>query len=313
MAKIKVLLHSIWYPLAIASYFRKALKRNPNIDLRVMGIYTGSWIPWGGTGMNLSEKYAIPPDVTIPMKPGLNLKIAYEMIKPRIHPSDWQPDLILTIEGGANWTHRPTGSGIVVTVATDAHCVDYSHARSISDYFFNLHPCYSMQGDKLLSYAYDPDTHYPMSDVEKDTDAVLVGMPYPQRIEWVNKLRESGVSVIFENGPVFDEYRQLSNRATIGLNWASMDDTNARFFETLSMNLCLVTNITPDIARYGFEDGHHFLGFRTMDEAVEKVLWAKNHPEERKMIALAGYQKVTNENWTYDRLIQDILKEVGLT
>jgi len=311
MDKIKVLLHSIWYPLAIASYFRKALKRNPNIDLRVMGIYTGTWIPWMG-GMNLPEKYAIPPDVVVPMKPGLNIKVDYEFMKPRIHPHDWKPDLVLTIDGGANWTHRPYGSAIVATVATDAHAVDYAHARSVSDYFFNLHPCYSMPDDKLLNYAYDPDTHYAMSDVDKDIDAVLVGMPYTQRIEWVKRLRASGVSVIFENGPVFDEYRQLSNRATIGLNWSSLSDTNARVYESCAMRLCLVTNRTPDLSTSGFEENRHYLGFSTMEEAVEKVLYAKNNPEIRDMIALAGYQFVTHNNFTYDALLHKILKEVGL-
>jgi len=235
MDRIKVLLHSIWYPLAIASYWRKALQRNPNIDLVTTGIFTGSWIPWMG-GMNLPEKYAIPPTYPLSFKPGLNLKIDYELIRAQM-PNDWHPDLVLTVDGGANWRNKPQ-EGVVATVVTDGHCVDYSHARAVSDYFFNMHPRYSVPEDNLLSYAYDPDTHYPMSDIEKDTDAVLVGMPYEQRIQWVNRLRAEGVSVIFENGPVFDEYRQLSNRARIGLNWASMDDTNARFFETLAFNIC---------------------------------------------------------------------------
>lgn len=309
MDKIKVLLNSIWYPLSISRYWDRALKRNPNIDTVTCGIYTGSYIPWLG-GMNLSEKYALPPTYPVPFKPGINVKVDYEFIRAQM-PYEWKPDLVLTVDGGTNWRNRPS-EGIVATVATDAHAVDYAHARSVSDYFFNMHPCYSMPEDELLHYAFDPATHYPMSDVEKDTDAVLVGMPYPQRTEWVNKLRELGVSVIFENGPVFDEYRQLSNRAIIGLNWASKDDTNARVFETMSMNLCLVTNITPDLLKYGFEDGHHFLGFKTLNEAVEKVVWAKEHPKQAKMIARAGYQKVTRENWTYDKLVLDVLRKVGL-
>jgi spore maturation protein CgeB len=169
-----------------------------------------------------------------------------------------------------------------------------------------------MPEDKLLSYAYCPDTHYSMSDVEKDTDAVLVGMPYPQRIEWVQKLRDAGVSVLFENGPVFDEYRQMSNRAKIGLNWASMEDTNARVYETLAMRLCLVTNRTPDLAVHGLEEDRHYLGFSSMQEAVEKVLYAKNNPDICDMIANNGYQAVTQKNVTYDRLVLDVLKECGL-
>ena len=150
MDKIKVLLSSIWYPLAIASYWRNALKRNPNVDLKVVGIYTGSWIPWMG-GMNLPEKYAIAPDYVLPFKPGLNIKANYELVRAQL-PKDWHPDLVLTVEGGMNWVNKPV-EGISVTVATDAHVVDYAHSRSVSDYFFNMHPCYAMPNDKLLSYA----------------------------------------------------------------------------------------------------------------------------------------------------------------
>lgn len=309
MAKLKVLLHSIFYPLAIASYWRNALERNPDIDLITVGIYTGSYIPWKN-GMTLPDKYAKPPTYPLPFKPGLNVKINYELVRAQI-PDKWKPDLILTVDGGANWKYRPS-EGIVVTVATDTHCVDYTHAREVSDYFFNMHPHYSIPSDKLLSYAYDPGTHYPMSDVEKDTDAVLIGMPYQHRVDWVNRLRADGVSVIFENSPVFDEYRELANKARIGLNWASMEDTNARVYESLAMRLCLVTNRTPDLERAGLEDGRHYLGFDNLEEAVSKVLYAKNNPEICDMIANVGYQFVTQNKFTYDRLMDDILREVGL-
>lgn len=308
MDKIKVLLQSIWYPLSISRYWEIALKKNPKIDLKTCGIYTGSNIPWKG-GMNLLEKYSKSPDIVIPFKPGLNIKINYELVKSSL--GNWIPDLVLTVDGGMNWKYKPS-DGIVATVVTDSHCVDYTHARAISDYFFNMHPEYSKQGDKLLSYAYSPDVHYPMSNIEKDIDAALVGMPYPQRIDWVNRLRERGVSVIFENGPIFDEYRELANRAKIGLNWASLQDTNARVYETCAMKLCLVTNRTPDLAKAGFEEDRHYLGFSSLDEAVEKVMYAKEHPEICDMIANAGYQFVTQNNFTYDALVEKVLKEVGL-
>ena len=61
MTKIKVLLTYLVYPLAMATYFKKALEHREDVDLKVAGIYTGSWIPWNN-GMNLPEKYAIPLD-----------------------------------------------------------------------------------------------------------------------------------------------------------------------------------------------------------------------------------------------------------
>jgi hypothetical protein len=310
MNKVKVLMLHIVYPLSISKYWKNALKRNTNIDLIDCGPYTSTWIPWMG-GMNLPVKYAQSPTYPLPIKPGTGLKVAYELVRAQM-PNEWHPDLVLTINAGIDWNYKPS-EGVVACVGTDGHCLDYSHARSISNYFFNMHPCYAMPQDKLLSYAFDPGTHYTMSDVEKDTDAVLIGMPYEQRVQWVKRLRAAGVSVLFENGPVFDEYRELNNRARIGLNWPSMDDTNARAFELMSMRLCPVMKRTPDLARYGFIEGEHYLGFSNLDEAVEKVLWAKNNPEWADVVALSAYNKVNYDNFTYDKLVLDVLKETGLS
>jgi len=171
-----------------------------------------------------------------------------------------------------------------------------------------MHPAYSMPEDSLLHYAFCRYTHYAMTDIEKDYDAVLIGMPYEHRVKWVNALREQNVSVLFANGPVFDEYREMNNRAEIGLNWSSMDDLNARVFELMAMKLCPVINRVSDLARLGFRDGQHYSGFSDVNEAVEKVLWAKEHPEEAKMIADVAYNKVHTDNLTYDKLVDDVLK-----
>src|SRR5688572_25718804 len=114
--KIKVLLLYINYPLAMGSYFKRALQRNPNVDLKVCGQYTGSWIPWMG-GMNLPEKYAIPPDVDIPFAPNVN-RVSYDGVKTKL--DGWIPDLVLTVDAGVNWISKPN-EGYVATVGTDPH------------------------------------------------------------------------------------------------------------------------------------------------------------------------------------------------
>jgi len=308
--RIKVLCLSIWYPLAMSRYWENAFKRNPNIDLITTGPYTGTFIPWM-RGMNLPEKYAIPPTYPLPFQPNVG-KVPYALVKASL-PNQWIPDLVITINAGIQWIDRPT-DGIVASVGTDGHVLDglYNHDRRISDYFFNMHPTYAHSDDVLLHYAFDPGTHYAMSDVEKDTDAVLIGMPYQQRIDWVTKLREKGVTVLFENGPVYDEYRYLNNRAKIGLNWSSKGDMNARVFELMAMKLCPVIDRCPDLSRMGFVEDEHYLGFSTLDEAVEKVLWAKENPKWADAIALSAYNKVNHDNLTYDKLVLDVLKKCGL-
>jgi hypothetical protein len=304
--KIKVLCLSDWYPLSMSRYWENAFKRNPNIDFKNCGAYTGSWIPWLG-GMSVLEKYAKPPTIVTPFKP--NVRVPYALVKAQL--GSWIPDLVITINAGADFVDKPT-DGFVASVGTDGHCLDYTHSRNISDKFFNMHPKYAQGDDVLLHYAFDPDVHYPMTEIEKDTDAVLIGMPYQQRVDWVNKLRSLGVSVLFENGPIFDEYRELNNRAKLGLNWSSLGDLNARVFELMAMKLCPIIDRCDDLERFGFKEGHHYLGFDNLDEAVLRVQWALNSPHEAEEIALAAYNKVNMEDFTYDALVSKVLKEFRL-
>lgn len=313
--KIKVLLLYIAYPLAMGTYFRKALERRPDVDLKVTGVYTGSWIPWMG-GMELPKKYAIPIDIPLPFTPNVG-EVNYELVKAQL--GDWKPDIIINVDAGLHWKYKPS-EGYVTTVATDPHVLDYSNPRSYSDKFFNMQKCYSQSGDIYLPYAYDPTVHYKMASVlasttdprgykeTKDTDAVLGGMPYENRVQWVNELRRRGVSVLFENGPVFDEYREMNNRARIGLNWSSMDDLNARAFELPAMGLAPVMNTVPDMHEF-MEHNSHYLPFSNLQEAVEQVLWLKNHPDACQELADRAYRNIQGE--TYDKRIDTLFRECG--
>ena len=299
--KIRVLCLSIFYPLAMSRYFEKALRHHPDVDLRTCGPYTGEWIPWMG-GMNLPIKYAIPPDIPLPLPPNVGA-VSYDLVK--AHLGDWKPDIVLSIDAGINWNHKPS-EGFVATIATDPHCLNYDHQRSISDKFFNMQACYSQKGDSYLPYAYSQYDHYPI-DAEKDTDAVLIGMPYEQRVQWVGELRKRGVSVVFENGPIFDEARNLYNRGRIGLNWSSLSDLNARAFELPAMKLYPVMNRVPDLGQYEFSN---YCGiFGDLREAIDLVMWAKDHPDLARERAEKAYRAV--QFHTYDARIEQFLKECG--
>jgi hypothetical protein len=307
--KIKVLLTYLVYPLAMATYFRKALEHREDVDLKVAGIYTGQWIPWMG-GMTLPAKYAIPPDVPLPLSLNVN-EYPYELIKGQL--GDWKPDLVIQVDAGFHAKYKPS-DGMVVTVGTDPHVLNefYDVPRKYSDKFFNMQAVYSKDRDVYLPYAYSKYDCYPMDDafmgIPLDTDAVLIGMPYEQRVQWVNELRKRGVRVIFENGPVFDEARELYNRGRIGLNWSSMDDLNCRAFELPAMKLCPVMNKVTDADRI-FVDGVDYLSFSNLNEAIEKVVWAKENPDKAQQIAERAYKNVEYE--TYDERVTTILKETG--
>lgn len=304
VGKIKVLLLSIHYPLAMKSYFERALLRRDDIDLVTTGPYTGNWIPWMG-GMSLPMKYAVPPTLPLPFPPNVG-RVPYEIVKSQLAPN-WVPDLVLTIDAGICWNYKPT-DGIVAHVATDPHALNYDHQRKISDKFFNMQKVYSEKGDIYLPYAYDPTVHFPDDSVSKDTDAVLIGMPYEQRVQWVDGLRKRGISVIFENGPIFDEYRALANRARIGLNWSSMSDLNARAFEIAAMKLYPVMNYVPDM--YNFKAFEYGNVFTDLVGAISGVVWAKEHPKDAEELATLAYNNVQGQ--TYDARVQTILEECGL-
>ena len=309
-SKIKILLLSIHYPLAMKSYFERALRRRDDVDLITTGPFTGTFIPWMG-GMTLPEKYSKPPTIPLPFPPNVGT-VSYDFVKAQL-PKDWIPDLVISCDAGINWTSKPQ-DGYVVTIGTDPHVLDYAHARAVSDKFFNMQLCYSQPKDVYLPYAYDPTVHYhSLPDwkkldpyAQKDADAVLIGMPYDNRVKWVDELRKHGVSVIFENSPVFDEYRELANRARIGLNWSSLNDLNARFFETPAFGLAPVMNRVPD-AHLFLNEGKDYVGFDTLDEAVEAVLYLKNNPDKVKEMAENSYTHILGE--TYDKRVTQILEE----
>lgn len=328
MNKIKVLLHYLIYPLAMATYFKKALQHRSDVDLKICGPYTGQWIPWtdanNPNGMTLPKKYDFPPDVPVPFRPDVG-EYNYEIVKSQL--GDWKPDLIIQVDAGMHFKYKPS-DGMVVTIGTDPHVLNdwYDIPRKYSDKFFNMQAAYSKANDVYLPYAYSQYDFYPedvnygekyfdngkvgttMSLNYKDLDAVLVGNIYAERVEWVRKLRERGVKVEHQLGVVFDEARTLYNRGKIGLNWSTLNDLNCRAFELPAMKLAPVMNLVPDIGRF-FTQGEDYLGFTSLSEAVERVVWLRDNPVRCKEIAEHAYQTVLPH--TYDARVEQILKECG--
>jgi spore maturation protein CgeB len=147
--------------------------------------------------------------------------------------------------------------------------------------------------------------------IEKIYDAALIGLHYENRTKLVQALRHKGRNVLYELGLVWDEYRVENNHARVGLNWSSLQDINARTFEIMAMKQIPVMNRLPHLQELGLEENRHYLGFETVEEAVEKVDWALNSPKEAEAIAIVAHNLV-HEKHTYDLRIQQIFDEVGL-
>ena len=318
MAKIKILLHSIWFPMAIAQYWRRALERRDDIELRTVGVGTGTWIPWEG-GINVQQKYAFTPDYPLPSS--FSSPVADpEYVKTLL--GDWKPDITLTIDASSRWSSKPQRDafGFIYTVGTDGHCLDYTDSRKYSDIFGNMHEQYAKAGDSILPYAYDPSCHY-KEDVEKKYDVAMVGVKYTHRTELCRQLQAEGISVYYNNGEIFDEYRTATCQAHIGINWSSQDDLNARAFELPAMGVITVTNRTTDMGlpRHGYFDyAYQFEGANEADHehktgavmgAVEKVKYIlANLPQAQKQ-ADKLHELIQPE--TYDNRVAQVLRECG--
>ena len=303
MTKIKVSLSYLAYPFTMANYFRRALERRNDIELYTIGGgFTGQYIPWAG-GMNIPMKYFNQVDLPLPQH---MIHPSWEQVRDLL---PWKPDLSLTVDAGFSYTSKP--DCLSAHVATDPHVLDYSNGRKNSDHFFNMQPSYMQTGDKLLPYAFDPKAHFPETHIQ-EYECSIVGLHYPQRDEWVSRLRAAGIKVNYRIGDIYDEYRAENNKAWIGLNWSSKEDVTARVFEIMAMRLVPVLNRLPGLDFMGFEEGRHYLGFSSMEEAVAQVQWAIGNPQYAKQIADQAYQFVNERDMTWDRRIKTILETCGL-
>jgi spore maturation protein CgeB len=298
-----ILLLGTHYPLAILSYFRHALEKRPDVRLYTAGGFTNNWIPWGG-GMYLDMKYVKPVNLVLPQS--IN-RPSWEMV----NRFDVNFDLVLCVDAGFHLSSKPDTKYAIVL--TDPHVLGdwYADGNKYADVVFGMQKYYLKPGEIHLPYCASPDHHYAMSDVKKEYDASLIGLHYEQRDRLVNRLRGEGFRVLYELGLVYDEYREKNNSATVGLNWSSKMDINARMFEAMAMKQVLLTNRLPHMEELGFEEGRNYLGFDTVEEAVKQMQWVRDNPELSKSIALCGHQMV-HANHTYEKRVETIFEVMGL-
>jgi len=127
----------------------------------------------------------------------------------------------------------------------------------------------------------------------------------------VDALRKAGLKVHYSIGEIYDEYRLVNNQSTIGLNWSSLFDINARTFEMMAMKQVPVINRLPHLDELGFYENTHYLGFETVDECVQKCQWALVNPEAAQAIALTAHNHV-HQAHTYEKRVQQIFDTIGL-
>jgi glycosyltransferase involved in cell wall biosynthesis len=109
--------------------------------------------------------------------------------------------------------------------------------------------------------------------------------------------------------PVFGRSMfQLLSDARLALNThidlAREHASNMRLFEATGVGTCLLTERQPDLGRL-FKPDEEVVAYGSTEEAIERVEYLLDHPDERRRIAKAG-QKRTLRNHTFEERAEQL-------
>jgi hypothetical protein len=133
----------------------------------------------------------------------------------------------------------------------------------------------------------------------------------------IEELRKRGLRCHISTGPIFDEYRKIYSQSHIGINWSSLNDLNARAFETPMMSIP-VMNVVDDMKEFlafgycnlfeSYNDGQD--KSRWVQGAANVVMDVMDNLEERRKTNQVMRELLKGE--TYDARITQILHECGM-
>lgn len=87
------------------------------------------------------------------------------------------------------------------------------------------------------------------------------------------------------------------------------DQIKGRNFEIPGCGGFLITSDADNLKEY-YQDGKEIVVFKDTNDLINKIKYYLDHEEERKNIALAGYQRTINEH-TYEKRFQELFKLMG--
>lgn len=303
---MRIGISGIHYPLSMMTYFIRAFQRRDDIELITVGPFTGSWIPWNG-GMDVSVKNLHFPTIQLP-KELIGNKIPFSQIEKKLPE---KIDLWLEIDAGWHFITRPKAD-VVCLIETDPHVLrhHYDEIADRNDIVFCMQTPYMPDKKNYvhLPYAFDPTVHYP-EEHPILFDACLIGLLYDHRKKLIDMLRSHGKKVYYSIGEIFDDYRRRYRSSKFALSWSSLHDTPARVFEAFGMKVPLVCNYTPDLQRM-FVDGEHYIGFSSVDDAIQKIEFYLENYSEAYRIADNAYNE-SKDNHTWDKRVEQILEAVS--
>lgn len=292
---MKILISFRHFPVAMGRWFDWTF-RDLGHEVFSVGNYSGGKIPWG-------EQFdypqcAWPPDYEIPEMEAYPLDQLLKDIP-------FKPDVIIQAADTTYLSGKAPCKNVILM--TDPHAVDYKPRLVHADHAFNMQDFYRTPEQTWIPYAYYPPIHKYIK-LDQKYDVVFSGLQYEHRKNALEKMSQSGLKVLSTLGLIYDEYVRTYNEGLIAFNWSSKQDLPARFWEGLAMGRLVLTNKVPDLKKLPFQDGKDYVGFTTVEEAVEKALYYSQHPEEARKIGMSGKQRIASH--TYENRCRKMLKVI---
>lgn len=296
-----ILLNYRHFPVAMGRYWRMGFEAlgHKVIGAGSMDERGPEYVPWSPPGFfpQYAHRPEILPESGLPAVDRWPLDQVLAM-------SPEKPDLIVQA-GDVSWLSGDAPEGIPnVIVATDPHAVDLHPRLEHADLFVCMQDGYlksdyaDYTGAKTwIPYGYEQTIHRPLPGSPDKYDICLIGLLYPQRAAVLDRLRARGVRVFNDLGIAYHESNIIYNQSKIAFNFSSKLDVNARTFEGMAGGQLLVTNRLPDLEKNGFIENVHYVGFSSLEEAEEKVMWYLGHDAEREAIAKAGHEFNKPNTW----------------
>ncbi len=159
----------------------------------------------------------------------------------------------------------------------------------------------------------DKNAHLGKYRKEYDVPIAFLGSVYGERIEWVFRLKAIFKEKFKVYNNIFGENLCdfcASAKIIVAPKYPQDDFYwSARIYKILGSGGFL---IHPKL--YGlkeeFEEGKHYVGYKTFEELVEKIEYYLKHDEEREKIRLAGHKHCI-QNYTYTQRVKKMLEIIS--
>lgn len=279
---MRILLTYIHHPVSAPKFFKEALKGLGH-DVVTAGRKMDGHLVWM-PGYDFS-KYKDVPDIEID-----------ESIYPLESLLEKSGEVDMVIQMDANQFFVGKSPVPNVVYAIDNHVAKYD--ATDFDFFFGAHS-WGHGSDKenfhWMPCAYSPKDHYP-TKARIIYDAGFIGVIYENRKELIEKLSKVG-KIAIGMGVLGEEYNNAYNQSRIGLCLSLCGDLPMRVFENAAQGLLVFADNQRDLEKLGMREGEHYVGFSSIDEAVDKFSYLMNHPKEVSVIAARGKDFLKEHTW----------------